>query len=81
MVHRKGPDSPHTCEFSKKLLLSIIIYSIPDSRLRMEMVRLMHLRINQLGKLVSPLGCDGHQSLKNNLEKMVKAFSLSISPF
>jgi hypothetical protein len=47
----------------------------------MDMVGLMHLRINQLGKLVSPLGCDGHQSLKINLEKMVKAFSLSISPF
>jgi hypothetical protein len=60
-VHRKGPDDPHIGEFSKKLLLSGIIYGIPDSRLRIEMVGLMHLRINQLDKLVSPLGGDGHQ--------------------
>jgi hypothetical protein len=60
MVHRKGPDGPCTCEFCKKLLL----YGIPNSRLIIEMVGLMHLRINQLGKLVSPLGCDGYQSSK-----------------
>jgi hypothetical protein len=35
---------------------------IPDSRLGIKMIGLMHLRINQLGKLFSPLGCDGHQN-------------------
>jgi hypothetical protein len=64
-VRRKGPDCRRTGEFSKKLLLSRIIYDILDSRLRIEMAGLMHLRINQLGKLVSPLGCDGHQSSKS----------------
>jgi hypothetical protein len=54
MVHRKGPDGPRTGEFSKKLLLSRIIYGIPESRLIIEIDGLMHLRINQLVKLVSP---------------------------
>jgi hypothetical protein len=40
-------------KFPKKLLLSGIIYGIPDSRLRIEIDELMHLRHNQLGKLVS----------------------------
>jgi hypothetical protein len=31
-VHRKGPDGPRLVCFSKKLLLSGIIYGIPDSR-------------------------------------------------
>jgi hypothetical protein len=52
-IRRKGPNSPRRGEFSKKLLLSGIIYGISDSRLRIEINRLMHLRINQLGKLVS----------------------------
>jgi hypothetical protein len=52
-VRRKGPDGPRTGEFSKKLILSEIIYGILESRLRIEIDRLMHLRINQLGKLVS----------------------------
>jgi hypothetical protein len=43
-------DGPRTGEFSKKLLLS----GIPDSRLRIDIEGLMHMRINQLGKLVSP---------------------------
>jgi hypothetical protein len=58
-------DGPCTGEFSKKLLLSRIIYGILDNRHRIEMVGLMYLRTNQLGKLVSPLGCDGHQSSKS----------------
>jgi hypothetical protein len=33
-VHRKGPDGPRLVCFSKKLLLSGIIYGIPVSRLR-----------------------------------------------
>jgi hypothetical protein len=53
-VHRKGPDGPHTSEFSKKLLLSEIIYGIPYNRFRIEIDELMHLRINQLDNLVSP---------------------------
>jgi hypothetical protein len=65
MVHWKGLHSPRTCEFSKKLLLSRITYVIPDSRLRIKMVGLMLLIINQLGKLVSSFGCDGHQSSKS----------------
>jgi hypothetical protein len=43
-----------TSELSKKLLLSEIFYGIPDSRLRIDIDGLMHLRISQLGKLVSP---------------------------
>jgi hypothetical protein len=66
MVHRNGPNGPRTGEFSKTLLLSKIFYGIPYNRLRIEMDRLIHLKINQLGnKLVSPLGCDGHQSSKS----------------
>jgi hypothetical protein len=42
-VRRKGPDGPHFVCFSKKLLLSGIIYSIPDSRLRIVVDELMHL--------------------------------------
>jgi hypothetical protein len=53
-VRRKGPDSLHIGVFPKKLLLSRIIYGIPDSRLRIVVDELMHLRNDQLGKLVSP---------------------------
>jgi hypothetical protein len=50
----QGPRrSAHKC-FSKKLLLSGIIYGIPYSRLRIVVDELMHLRNDQLGKLVSP---------------------------
>jgi hypothetical protein len=45
--------SAHRC-FSKKLLLSGIIYGIPLSRLIIVVDELMHLRNDQLGKLVSP---------------------------
>jgi hypothetical protein len=31
-IRRKGPDGPRLACFSKKLLLSGIIYGIPDSR-------------------------------------------------
>jgi hypothetical protein len=33
-VRRTGPDGPRLARFSKKLLLSGIIYGIPDSRFR-----------------------------------------------
>jgi hypothetical protein len=50
----QGPGrSAHRC-FSKKLLLFGIIYGIPDSRLRIAVYDLMHLRNDQLVKLVSP---------------------------
>jgi hypothetical protein len=45
--------SAHMC-FSKKLLLSGIIYGIPDNRLRIVVDELIHLTNDQLGKLVSP---------------------------
>ena len=52
----QGPgQSAHRC-FSKNLLLSGIIYGILDSRLRIVVDELMHLRNDQLGKLVSPQG-------------------------
>jgi hypothetical protein len=38
----------------QKLFVSEIFYGIPDNRLRIEIDGLMHLRINQLAKLVSP---------------------------
>jgi hypothetical protein len=50
----QGPGwSAHRC-FSKKLLLSGIIYGIPNSRLRVVVDELIHLTNDQLGKLVSP---------------------------
>jgi hypothetical protein len=42
-VRRKGPDGPCLVVFSKKLLLSGIIYGIPYSRVRMVVDELMHL--------------------------------------
>jgi hypothetical protein len=53
-VHRKGLDGPCIGDFPKKLLLSRIIYGILDSRLRIVIDKLMHLRNDQLDKLVSP---------------------------
>jgi hypothetical protein len=50
----QGPGRSAPRCFSKKLLLSRIIYSIPDSRLRIVVDELMYLRNDQLGKLVSP---------------------------
>jgi hypothetical protein len=50
----QGPGrSAHRC-FFKRLLLSRIIYGIPDSRLRVVVDELIHLTNDQLGKLVSP---------------------------
>jgi hypothetical protein len=43
-VRHKGPDGSHLGVFSKKkLLLSGIIYGIPDSRFRIVVDELMHL--------------------------------------
>jgi hypothetical protein len=52
----QGPGrSAHRC-VSKKLLLSEIVYGIPDSRLRIVVDELIQLRNDQLGKLVRPQG-------------------------
>jgi hypothetical protein len=53
-VRRKGSDDPCLGDFPKKLLLSGIIYGIPDSRFRIVVDELMHLWNDQLDKLVSP---------------------------
>jgi hypothetical protein len=42
-VRRKGPDGPRLVYFSKKLLLSGIIYGIPDNRFRIVLDELIHL--------------------------------------
>jgi hypothetical protein len=55
-VRRKGPDGSRLVCFSKKLLLSEIIYGILDSRFRIVVDELMHLWNDQLDKLVSPQG-------------------------
>jgi hypothetical protein len=51
---RSAPNGPRTGGFSKELLMSGIIYGILDNRPRIDIDGLMHLRITQLGKLVSP---------------------------
>jgi hypothetical protein len=52
----QGPRrSAHRC-FSKRLLLSRIIYGILNSRLRIAVDELMYLRNDQLNKRVSPHG-------------------------
>jgi hypothetical protein len=55
-VRRKVLDGPRIGVFSKKLLLSEIIYGIPDSQLRIVVDELIHLINDQMGKLVSPQG-------------------------
>jgi hypothetical protein len=55
-VRLKGPDGPRLLCFSKKFLLSGIIYGIPDSRFRIVVDEIMHLWNDQLDKLVSPQG-------------------------
>jgi hypothetical protein len=53
-THPGVADSPLIGVFPKKLLLSEIINSILDSRLRIVVDELIHLSNDQLGKLVSP---------------------------
>jgi hypothetical protein len=53
-VRRKGLDGPRTGEISKRLFMSGIIYDILDSRLGIDINGIMHMRNNQLGKVVSP---------------------------
>jgi hypothetical protein len=50
----QGPGRSAHRGFSKKLLLSGIIYGITDSRLRIVVDELIHLTNDQVGKLVSP---------------------------
>jgi hypothetical protein len=47
-VRHKGLDGPRLVCFSKKLLLSGIIYGIPDNRFRIVVDALMHLLNDQL---------------------------------
>jgi hypothetical protein len=42
-VRRKGPDGSRLVCFSKQLLLSEIIYGIPDSQFKIVVDELMHL--------------------------------------
>jgi hypothetical protein len=51
-AHPRVADGPHIGVLPKKFLL----YGIPDSRLRIVVDELMHLRNDQLGKLVSSRG-------------------------
>jgi hypothetical protein len=53
-AHLGVANGPRIGEFSKKLLLSRIVYDILDSQLRIDIDELMHLRNNQLDKQVSP---------------------------
>jgi hypothetical protein len=66
-VRRKGPDGPRIGVFSKKLLLSGIIYGIPEIPLRIVVDELMHMRNDR----------QTPKSIIGNIE----AISLSISPF
>jgi hypothetical protein len=50
----QGPGRSALRCFSKNLLLSGIIYGIPDSRFRIVVDELMHLRNDQLDKLICP---------------------------
>jgi hypothetical protein len=52
----QGPGRSTLRCFSKKLLLSGIIYGIPDSLFRIVVDEHMHLRNDRLGKLISPQG-------------------------
>jgi hypothetical protein len=74
-VRCKGPDGPCVGVFSKKLLLSGIIYSIPDSRVRMVVDDLMHLWNDQLGKLVSLEGLWWSSSTKIDYRKYWNYFT------
>jgi hypothetical protein len=49
----QGPGRSALRRISKTVLLSGIIYGIPDIHLRFDVDELMHLRNDQLGKLVS----------------------------
>jgi hypothetical protein len=53
-VRRKGLGGPRIGEISKRLFMSGIIYGIPECRVGIDINGLMHMRNNQLGKVVSP---------------------------
>jgi hypothetical protein len=65
-VRRKGPDGPRLACFSKKLLLSEIIYGIPDSRFSIvvdePLTPVEHITYS---KLVSPIICVGQFNHQN----------------
>jgi hypothetical protein len=67
--------------FSKKLLLSGIIYCIPDSRFRIIVDELMHLWNDQLGKLVSPQGLWWSSNTKIDYRKYWDNFPFNLPLF
>jgi hypothetical protein len=81
-VRRKGPDGPHLVYFSKKLLLSEIIYGIPDSRFRIvvdePLAPVEHILES---KLVSPSICVRQFNHQNYLGKGLTLFLFQSPPF
>jgi hypothetical protein len=77
----QGPRRSALRWFSKKLLLSGIIYDIPDSRLRMVVDELMHLWNDQLGKLVSPQGLWWSSNTKIDYRKCWDYFPFNLPLF
>jgi hypothetical protein len=76
-VRPKGPDGPRLVCFSKKLLLSGIIYCIPDSRFRIVVDEpLAPVEHIIYCKLVSLIICVGQFNHQNHLRK-----GLSLFPF
>jgi hypothetical protein len=79
-VRRKSPDGPRLACFSKKLLLSGIIYGIPDSRVSIVVDEpLAPVERIILSKLVSLSICVGQFNHQNNLGTRCKPNSLSPS--
>jgi hypothetical protein len=82
MVRRKGPDGPRLVCFSKKLLLSGIIYGIPDSRFRIvvdePLTPVEHIIYT---KLVSSIICVRQFNHQNQLGKGVSLIPFQSPPF
>jgi hypothetical protein len=77
-VRRRGPDGPRLACFSKKLLLSGIIYGIPDSRFSIVIDEpLTPVKHIIWSKLVSPIVCVGRFNHQNYLGTRCKPNSLS----
>jgi hypothetical protein len=76
----QGPGQSVLKCFSKKLLLSGIIYGIPDSWFRIDVDELMHMWNDQLGKLVSPQGLWWSSNTKIDYRKYWDYFPINL-PF
>jgi hypothetical protein len=78
-VRRKGPDGPRLAYFSKKLLLSGIIYGIPDSRFSIVVDEpLAPVEHIIWSKLVSQVICVRQFNHQNHLGNRCKPNSLSV---